>query len=559
MTTTTISGISVAYDDDDNATVGSVEAVLEYDLSEQTFYYELTGETEPGNEDVKLASIEDSDLDSAVIDGFDVLAEDPDVAFIEVEWGNSKQSTVMVVFGDDGMYLFQLAGDTIEVETASDWETFDDSITNISVASGDYAPGETISWSNFPDSVTDFEGTSGDDVIDGGNGEGYYVSSEGDDVYTAGSNEYDQLSFANDPGAVTVNLETGTGTDGWGDTDTYSGIEYVRGSAYDDTLTGDDAYNVFRGLEGDDTINGRSGSDEVRYDRDARYGGTDGVTVNLQKGYAIDGFGDTDTLKNIQDARGTEYDDVITGRNGTNVLEGEAGDDWISGLNSTDELYGGEGDDTLEGGKGADELYGEDGADTLMGGKGEDIMYGGDGADYLNGASAADTMDGGKGADEMAGGKGSDIMSGGGGGDDMAGGQGSDTLNGDGGNDTLNGGSSHDTLNGGSGNDILLGGNGIDILNGGEDDDEMTGGGGGDTFVFEGDFGDDLITDFNIGKDGEYIDLSGATGINNFNDLSNNHLSENSDGDAVITDADGNTITLNNIDMSALTSDDFLF
>ena len=115
---------------------------------------------------------------------------------------------------------------------------------------------------------------------------------------------YDEIRYDQDAGqggtaGVTVNLATGTATDGFGNTDTLSGIEAVRGTNQADSLTGGLAANdisgeYFYGLGGNDTISGGSGFDEVRYDQDASFGGALGVTVNLATGTATDGFGNTE-------------------------------------------------------------------------------------------------------------------------------------------------------------------------------------------------------------------------------------------------------------------------
>jgi len=81
------------------------------------------------------------------------------------------------------------------------------------------------------------------------------------------------------------------------------------------------------------------------------------------------------------------------------------------------------------------------------------------------------------------------------------GGSGSDTINGGAGGDTLNGGSDGDALNGGAGGDTLNGGAGADIINGGSGADTLTGGNGSDEFVFNNNFGADVIEDFNTSVD----------------------------------------------------------
>ncbi|MBC6437848.1 MAG: calcium-binding protein, partial [Rhodobacteraceae bacterium] len=78
---------------------------------------------------------------------------------------------------------------------------------------------------------------------------------------------------------------------------------------------------------------------------------------------------------------------------------------------------------------------------------------------------------------------------------------GDDRLQGGSGNDALWGGRGKDVLWGGSGNDTLDGGSGNDRLVGGRGDDRLTGGAGADTFVFYDGHGNDTITDFTRGTD----------------------------------------------------------
>jgi Ca2+-binding RTX toxin-like protein len=71
------------------------------------------------------------------------------------------------------------------------------------------------------------------------------------------------------------------------------------------------------------------------------------VTVNLTAGTALDGFGDTDTLANFENVKGSVFTDVITGNVAANVLEGLAGNDRLDGMAGKDKLMGGAGEDTF--------------------------------------------------------------------------------------------------------------------------------------------------------------------------------------------------------------------
>ncbi|WP_281172851.1 calcium-binding protein [Roseicyclus elongatus] len=216
----------------------------------------------------------------------------------------------------------------------------------------------------------EIDGLDGNDTLIGGDGEDEIDGGLGNDVIDGGA-DFDQVYYDDATGAVTVNLGTGLATGAAGN-DTITGIEMIRGSAFDDSLVGDGDRNHIRGLEGNDTLIGGGGDDLVRYDRDANYGGTAGVNVNLATGVAIDGFGDTDSLSGFVDVRATESNDTIIGDGNDNKLEGFGGSDSIEGGDGNDELIGGNGNDTLRGG---------DGDDTIADARGNDVLDGGDGID----------------------------------------------------------------------------------------------------------------------------------------------------------------------------------
>ena len=120
---------------------------------------------------------------------------------------------------------------------------------------------------------------------------------------------------------MTVDLANGTATDGYGDTDTLIDVERVSGSQHADQITGDTGDNVFRGKGGNDIIDGGDGVDQLRMDR-----ASSGVDVDLLRWHRYDdGYGGSDTVSNIENVRGSDFDDEIFGDNVANVLEGRAG------------------------------------------------------------------------------------------------------------------------------------------------------------------------------------------------------------------------------------------
>ncbi|WP_354066516.1 VCBS domain-containing protein [Bradyrhizobium sp. OAE829] len=87
-------------------------------------------------------------------------------------------------------------------------------------------------------------------------------------------------------------------------------------------------------------------------------------------------------------------------------------------------------------------------------------------------------------------------------------------------------------------------------------DDNLTGSSGQDLFVFAQPIGHDVIYSFDAASD--QIDLIGYADFTGFGDI-RAHTANDAAGNAVITLAEGQTITLNGIDAASLTADDFVF
>ena len=166
-------------------------------------------------------------------------------------------------------------------------------------------------------------GGAGADSLDGGDGNDYLEGGVGADALIGGGG-YDTAAYRTSAAGVNVNLSTGAGSGGDAAGDTYSGIEYLRGSDFADTLAGDANNNWMAGYDGNDSLAGNGG------------------------------------------------DDWLLGGAGNDTIEGGDGSDGVFGDAGNDELYGGAGNDQLYGGDGNDTLYGGSGADTLVGGAGTD-------------------------------------------------------------------------------------------------------------------------------------------------------------------------------------------
>jgi len=309
-------------------------------------------------------------------------------------------------------------------------------------------------------------GLGGNDIINGGDGDDTIIGGAGADTIDGGTGN-DTVSYSDSNVGVTVSLSFGhLGQGGTADGDSYSNIENVTGSSFNDDLQGNDSANVLSGGGGNDlflsdlgadTILGGDGIDTMLYDGAA-------VNVSLLTGVASGGNAQGDILIGIENLTGTNLGDVLEGDNGANVLDGRQG---------ADILRGGGGNDTLQGGIGNDILIGGAGADMLDGGANTDI----DTASYADSAGAVIV----------------NLATGTGSGGDA---QGDtliriDNLIGSQFNDTLIGDANANRLDGGGGNDVLQGGDGNDVLNGGDGNDTITGGTGADTI--DGGTGTDTV------------------------------------------------------------------
>ncbi len=214
----------------------------------------------------------------------------------------------------------------------------------------------------------DLVGSTGNDTMTGNGGNDSFNGGDGADEYSGG-NGRDTLSFESaypDPGTqgVFIDAVNQDAIDQYGNNETFNTMEAFRGTRHDDVMIGKGIAESFMGLGGSDNINGGAGIDEVRYDRDSVHNGDLGIIVNLATGQAIDGFGDQDTLENIENVRGTRYNDTISGNAQNNELSGFGGNDTLIGDAGINSLWGGDGNDTLNGGVGAD---------TMRGGAGNDV------------------------------------------------------------------------------------------------------------------------------------------------------------------------------------------
>jgi Ca2+-binding RTX toxin-like protein len=112
------------------------------------------------------------------------------------------------------------------------------------------------------------------------------------------------------------------------------------------------------------------------------------------------------------------------------------------------------------------------------------------------------------------------------------------------------------TIFGGTGADTITGGAGNDVINGGGGNDTLTGGGGADTFIFQPGVGTAVVTDFSSAQ-GDVIDLDNFGTFSSLSDVLAAAAQVNND--TVITLGSGESVTLQNVQLSSLTAADFEF
>jgi len=280
------------------------------------------------------------------------------------------------------------------------------------------------------DSYESYEGMGGNDYINGGGSGAWGYWDVATYVSTVGG-VYGYLGqYGSAPATITVNghsINFGTVQDGFGGVDTLSEIDSIRGGSFDDILVGGSTsrnitgtiFESFIGGEGNDFIAGNGNAaqtgavntgdfDRVDYTYDPR-----SVYVNLGAGTARDGWGDTDTLRDINLVRGSNYSDTLVGgvaaNDGFEAFEGQRGDDIIDGGTGYDradyrsatagvtvDLGAGTAQDGLGG---QDSLFnieavlGSDFNDTFIGGAGNDNFTGMAGNDSMNGGAGIDRAD----------------------------------------------------------------------------------------------------------------------------------------------------------------------
>ncbi|AHX62637.1 DUF4347 domain-containing protein [Aeromonas media] len=307
---------------------------------------------------------------------------------------------------DTVRYTSAITGITVDLAlgTASGNEIGSDQLSEIENIIGGQS-GDTLKGTSEANSI---DGYTGSDTLIGGLGNDSYYVDLSTDIVVENLNEGTDTVFST-AAAFTLSANVDNGRIN------------TSGAA---NLTGNSLNNTLYAGVGNNVLDGGVGADTASY----AYA-TAGVTASLASAVAqATGGSGSDTLLNIENLTGSNYNDSLTGNSAANTLDGGAGNDMLDGGLGNDQLLGGAGNDTYVVDSTLDVISETSTTATdidtvqsavswTLGNNLENLVLTGTGAingvgnalaNTLTGNSAANTLDGGAGADRLTGGDGSD-------------------------------------------------------------------------------------------------------------------------------------------------------
>jgi Ca2+-binding RTX toxin-like protein len=322
-------------------------------------------------------------------------------AFADQVFGNGAGNVLkglagndtLVGLGGDDTFVGGAGADRFQGDNGLDTADYGGSAQGVSVnllfgtgAGGD-AQGDTfdtvenVAGSKAADTILGdggnnvLRGNAGTDSLFGLAGNDSLIGGQGADRLE-GDNGVDLADYSSSGAGVVVSLNDHVGRGGDAEGDTLDTIEFLTGSAKDDSLEGDSGSNNLGGSGGGDTLKGREGADSLfgGSGNDFLFGGAGadlldggtgadfveygpssaGVAVNLALGSGHGGDAQGDVIKNVEKVIGSSFVDTLVGNEGSNELIGGFGNDTVDGAGGADILFGGRGVDRQTGGAAAD-------------------------------------------------------------------------------------------------------------------------------------------------------------------------------------------------------------
>jgi len=222
----------------------------------------------------------------------DSIDDDPTSHDIDV---SNDDSTYNLKTGDD-IIIGGTGADTIYGAGGADTVSYENSKGSVQVnlgtgtcnygdASGDTLHDiENLKGSQYADIL---QGDDNHNILDGGAGDDILRGGDGADTLRGGDG-IDVADYIYNTQAVNINMSDDYHSDG----DKLYEIEGISGTAFDDTLVGDEFANIFYGNSGDDRISSRDGDDMVYgragddyikggYGDDQLFGGGDNIILKI--------------------------------------------------------------------------------------------------------------------------------------------------------------------------------------------------------------------------------------------------------------------------------------
>ena len=215
-----------------------------------------------------------------------------------------------------------------ERSVANHFETFEVATKNDTLDSTVIEPAMNAGI-NFDRVIDVIYGGAGNDKMTGGNGpDTYYVQDAGDVVIELTNEGTDLIKASISYSLVDTD---GTGANGGN----VENLQLIGTAAIN--ATGNALNNILYANSAGNILDGGTGIDTVSY----QYGITSGLTIGVKVDLGIKIAQDTlgsgmDTLSNIENLTGSNYNDQLTGNTGNNVLDGWGGIDTLAGGTGND-------------------------------------------------------------------------------------------------------------------------------------------------------------------------------------------------------------------------------
>ncbi|SFK78272.1 calcium-binding protein [Methylorubrum salsuginis] len=342
--------------------------------------------------------------------------------------GGAGRDTLIGGLGDDNL-VGGPAGDTLDGGDGLDFASYASSRTGVvaSLANGTANTGDAAG--DTYRSIEGLRGSAFNDTLRGDAGANVLMGGAGADRLEGGRG-IDTASYAEAALGVVANLARPIGNTGEAAGDTYSSIENLIGSQFDDRLTGTAGDNLIDGQAGRNILAGGGGNDTfiggIGTDRYVGGAGSDtvtyasatsGIVVSLSAPAGNTGLAKGDTFETVENLVGTAFADSLTGDAGNNVLDGGLGSDKLNGGLGDDTYYLDVATDSVTDSGGIDHvlvsfsysLAGTSIENLTLLGLGNFSATGNASANTITGNAGANRIDGGVGADKMTGGLGDDV------------------------------------------------------------------------------------------------------------------------------------------------------